>query len=82
MKVENKVTLIQVGVLIMIIAIIVTVFVLFTFIPQQEEIHHLQSTIDDNQNVSSDYRQGWNDCIQELIHYRKQSTNITADGLK
>jgi len=48
----------------------------------EDEIDHLYQVIQNMQNdknISSDYVQGWNDCISELVHYRQRAQNVTSN---
>ena len=44
---------------------------------EDEEVNHLSDTIEDMSNVSSDYYQGWIDCVQELIRFRNTVSNVS-----
>jgi len=78
METRTKLNILEVCFAVFVVVGLATVVVFIMVIPQQEEIHHLQVSINNKTNVSADYRQGWNDCINELQHYRERATNTTA----
>jgi len=65
------------------LAVIASFVVSYTdYLMMEDEINHLHQVISDiqsNENVSSDYISGWNDCISELINYRQRAQNITSN---
>ncbi len=43
-----------------------------------ESMDHAHNTIDDMQNVSEDYRQGWNDCLADIHDHYSKAQNVTS----
>lgn len=43
----------------------------------RDEPDMLKEQINNKQDVSDEYRQGWNDCIDFLIHERMKAVNMT-----
>lgn len=64
------------------IVVIVVGFLVVTtmdsFIMKDYE-NKLKNIIHSKENVSDDYRKGWNDCIDELHEMRTRAINMTAD---
>ena len=48
------------------------------YLQDQREVDRLRQEIKDKQNVSNDYIQGWNDCIDKLVSIRNEATNVTS----
>lgn len=52
--------------------------IVYLHIPHHPEEEHLQDTIDNMDDVSEEYRLGWNDCIRALHKFNRMVTNITG----
>jgi len=77
MKTKTKISILELCIIAFVVIVIMACVMLLSIIPQQNEINYLQDTIKNKTNVSADYRQGWNDCINELQQYRKLADNAT-----
>ena len=55
--------------------------VVYNFQDTVNEIDELRDVIED-MNVSSDYKQGWIDCINYLKHIRMRATNCTVANIR
>jgi len=76
---ERKVEGFPWGIVILMFAVFIIIGALVYFqIPHHPEEEHLQDKIDNMENVTDEYRQGWNDCIRALHKFNRMVTNITG----
>jgi hypothetical protein len=46
-------------------------------LPYHPEEDYLQERIDNKVDVSDEYRQGWNDCVDALRYFNRMARNVT-----
>lgn len=71
-------TLLTIGVVVMVIAVGIALFSTTLGMMHDEAMDHAHDTIDSMQNVSDDYRQGWNDCLDDIDDYYSKAHNTTS----
>lgn len=59
-------------------AFVIISTLIYLQIPHHPEEEHLQNTIDNMNEVTDEYRQGWNDCIKALHKFNRMATNMTG----
>jgi flagellar basal body-associated protein FliL len=79
---KEKISIIPIILLIVIYGIPIGAIFFMNYIQDTAEIDELHNVIDNRYNVSKEYVQGWNDCINYLIHIRTRATNMTAADIK
>lgn len=67
------------GIVVLMVAVFIIIGALvYLQIPQHPEEEYLQDRIDNMENVSGEYRLGWNDCVRALCVFNRLATNITG----
>lgn len=79
-KKETIISVITITLLVIMLAIggMITYLLIIPELEHQGNVDHLKDVIADKDAVSDEYRQGWNDCIQELETWHRRAANATA----
>jgi len=66
--------------IIIMVAVVGMLLVVTTFdLMHNSAMDHAGNTIDNMQNTSDDYRQGWNDCLADIDDHYNKAQNMTSD---
>lgn len=70
--------LLTIGAVVMVVMVGIAVFSGSLAIMHNEAMDHACDTINSMDDVSDDYRQGWNDCLDSIDDYYSKAHNTTS----